>query len=55
MLPAEAQIDNSVIDNNAAYLSSWLKALQDDNKLIIYASAKAGKAVDYIRNKRGGK
>jgi antirestriction protein ArdC len=52
-LCAEAQIDNSVIDNNAAYLTSWLKALEEDKRLIIYASAKAGKAVDYIRNKKG--
>ena len=51
-LCAEAQIDNSVIENNTAYLNSWLKALQDDQKLIIYASAKAGKAVDYICNRR---
>jgi antirestriction protein ArdC len=42
-----------VIDNNAAYLNAWLKELQEDKKLIIYASAKAGKAVGYIRNKRG--
>jgi antirestriction protein ArdC len=53
-LCAEARIDNSVIDNNTAYLSSWLRALEEDKKLIIYASAKAGKAVDYIRNRRGG-
>ena len=53
-LCAEAHIDNSVIDNNTAYLNSWLKALQDDKKLIIFASAKAGKAVDYIRNLREG-
>jgi antirestriction protein ArdC len=53
-LSAEAQIDNSVIDHNTAYLTSWLKVLEGDNKLIVYASAKAGKAVDYIRNKRGG-
>jgi antirestriction protein ArdC len=53
-LCAEEQIDNSVIDNNAAYLTSWLKVLEGDNKLIIYVSAKAGKAVDYIRNRRRG-
>jgi antirestriction protein ArdC len=52
-LCAESHIDNRVIDNNAAYLRGWLKELQEDKKLIIYASAKAGKAVDYIRNKRG--
>ena len=52
-LCAEARIDNSVFDNNTAYLASWLKVLEGDNKFIIHASAKAGKAVDYIRN-RGG-
>jgi len=52
-LCAEARIDNSVIDNNTAYLASWLKVLEGDNKFIIHASAKAGKAIDYIRNKRG--
>jgi antirestriction protein ArdC len=52
-LCAEAHIDNSVIDNNAVYLSGWVKELEEDKKLIIYASAKAGKAVNYIRNKRG--
>ena len=53
-LCAEARIDNSVIDNNTAYLNSWLKALEDDKKLIIFASTKAGKAVDYIRNRKAG-
>jgi antirestriction protein ArdC len=53
-LCAEARIDNSAIDNNAAYLNSWMRVLEDDKKFIIFASAKAGKAVDYIRNKRGG-
>jgi antirestriction protein ArdC len=43
-LCAEAQIDNSVMENNAAYLNAWLKALQNDQKLIIYASAKAGES-----------
>jgi hypothetical protein len=31
-----------------------MRVLEEDKKFIIFASAKAGKAVDYIRNKRGG-
>jgi antirestriction protein ArdC len=47
-LCAEARIDNSVIDNNAAYLQSWLRVLKADKKLIIYSAARASKAADYI-------
>jgi antirestriction protein ArdC len=49
-LCARAQIDNSVIDNSAAYLASWLNVLKEDKKLIVYASAKAQKAVNYMLN-----
>lgn len=34
--------------NNAAYIQSWLKVLQNDNKFIVSASGKAEKAVKYI-------
>lgn len=34
--------------NNAAYIQSWAKALRDDKKLIVSASGKAEKAVNYI-------
>ncbi len=47
-LCAEARIDNSVIDNNTAYLQAWLRVLKADKKLIIYAAARASKAADYI-------
>jgi antirestriction protein ArdC len=30
------------------YIASWLKALEDDEKLILKASAKAQKAFDYL-------
>lgn len=36
--------------NSAAYLQGWLKALKDDPKLIIHASAQAEKATEYILN-----
>lgn len=34
--------------NNAAYVQSWLKALQNDQKMIVWAAGKAEKAVNYI-------
>ncbi len=39
-------------DNNVAYINHWLGKLKDDSKFIIYASAKAQKAVDYILNEQ---
>lgn len=35
-------------DQTASYVSSWLKALKDDRKLIIQAAQKAQKAVDLV-------
>jgi len=34
--------------NHAAYLQSWLKAMQNDPKYIFKASAQASKAADYL-------
>jgi antirestriction protein ArdC len=51
-LCAEAHIDNSVIDNNTAYLQSWLRVFQNDKKILIHASARAGKAVNYILGRK---
>ena len=34
--------------NSAAYVQNWLKALRNDKKLIVTASAKAEKAIKYI-------
>jgi antirestriction protein ArdC len=49
MLCSEAHIDNSgLIENNAAYLQSWLKAVNDDPEMIIKAASEAAKAVDLI-------
>ena len=36
--------------NSVAYIQSWIKALKNDNKLIVTASARAEKAIDYIFN-----
>ena len=43
-----AGIENSTINNSAAYIQGWLKALKDDKKLVIMAAAQAQKAADYI-------
>lgn len=36
--------------NSVAYIQSWLKALQNDNKMIIWAAGRAEKAAKYILN-----
>lgn len=45
-------IDNRTIDNSAAYLAGWLKAIKEDKKIVITAAAAAQKAADYILNKQ---
>jgi antirestriction protein ArdC len=48
-LAAEAGIDtDGLLDNSAAYISSWVKALRDNKKLVVLAAAKAQKAADHI-------
>ena len=41
-------ISEKTFDNSSAYIQSWLKALENDMHLILYASAKAEKAVQMI-------
>ena len=54
-LCAEAGISPAVIDNQAAYIQGWLKALKNDSKLLVNAAAQAQKAADWImRRKEGG-
>lgn len=48
MLCGFAGIDNSTIDNSVAYINSWLKRLKNDKRLVVYAAARAQRAVDYI-------
>jgi antirestriction protein ArdC len=38
----------STFDNSLAYLKSWLSKLKDDTKMLVTASGRAQKAVDYI-------
>lgn len=49
MLCNETGIDTTeIMDNSAAYIQSWLKALKNDVNMVLVASAKAEKAFDYI-------
>lgn len=49
-LGAEVGIDaESFINNNAAYIQSWLKTLNNDTNLVLSAAAKAEQAVKYIK------
>jgi len=41
-------IENKTIDNSAAYIKNWSKALKDNVKMVVEASQKAQKAADYI-------
>tara|TARA_R110000751_G_scaffold12638_5_gene43355 strand:- start:39 stop:872 length:834 start_codon:yes stop_codon:yes gene_type:complete len=49
-LCADAGIDNT-IEQSAAYCASWLRALKNDEKLIVSAASHAGKAARYITGK----
>ena len=40
------------LDNQVAYLQGWLKRLKEDKRCIVYASAQAQRAVDYVLNVR---
>lgn len=39
--------------NSVAYIQNWLKALQNDNKMIVWAASRAEKAAKYIMNVQG--
>ncbi|MEL7464844.1 MAG: zincin-like metallopeptidase domain-containing protein [Pseudomonadota bacterium] len=39
------------IEDSAAYLASWLKALKDDKRFIFAAAGEAQKAVDYLKDR----
>ena len=54
-LSAEAKIDNNAnVKNSAAYIKGWLKALNDDRKLIVSAAGKAQQAVDFVLGRNNG-
>ena len=41
-------IENSVIDNSAAYIAGWLQRLRNDKRLVVHAAGAAQKAEDFI-------
>lgn len=49
-LCAVCAIEADTISNSAAYIKGWLKALQNDKRLILKAAAQAQAAADYILN-----
>lgn len=53
-LCGHAGIENTTIENSAAYIAGWLKALKNDKTLLVHAAAQAQKAADYIVNRNGG-
>jgi antirestriction protein ArdC len=50
-LNSEAGIEAPTLENSAAYIQSWLKALKNDSKILIQAASLAQKAADYILGK----
>jgi antirestriction protein ArdC len=52
-LCSHAGIQPTVIENQAAYLSGWLKQLKSDKKLVVSAAGQAQRAADWIRGERG--
>lgn len=53
-LCGHAGIEQRTIENSAAYIAGWLKALKNDKKLLVMAAAQAQHASDYILNRKGG-
>jgi antirestriction protein ArdC len=49
-LTSYAGIAMNGLTNSVAYLQGWLDRLKNDKRLIVYASAHAQKAVDYVLN-----
>lgn len=47
-------IEQNTLENSAAYIQGWLKALKNDWKLLIHAAAQAQKASNYILNRKEG-
>jgi antirestriction protein ArdC len=46
---ATASLDNSLLENSASYIDSWLKVLRGDPKMVVIAATQAQKACDYIK------
>ncbi len=47
-LCASSGIEGETLNNNAAYIQSWIRAFKNDPKILVIAASQAQKAVDYI-------
>jgi len=54
MLCAMAGIDQSVVENQAAYIAGWHKRLKGDPEALVFASRDANKAYNHIIGKKYG-
>jgi antirestriction protein ArdC len=52
-LCAQGGISTTTLDNSAAYIAHWVKALKSDPKMIVNASGQAAKACDLILGRVG--
>ena len=48
LLCGHCQIETATIKNTSAYIADWLRAFNDDPKMVISCASKAQKAADYI-------
>jgi antirestriction protein ArdC len=53
-LCGRAGLLDQTLDNSAAYIDGWLKALRRDRRLVFTAAAQAQKAADYILGRGRG-
>ena len=51
-LCGHANIEQKVLENSAAYIRGWLRALKNDKMMLVHAAAQAQKAADYIINRK---
>ncbi|WP_136513730.1 ArdC family protein [Geomonas edaphica] len=49
-----AGVEQKTLENSAAYIAGWLKALKNDRTLLVHAAAQAQHASDYILNRKDG-
>jgi antirestriction protein ArdC len=52
-LCGEAGISGTTLENSAAYIAHWVKALKNDPKMLVNASGQAAKAADLILGRTG--
>lgn len=46
---ASVGLDNSIVEDSARYVASWLRVLETDHKAVVVAAAQAQRAADFIR------